>query len=90
MCDVRHNHRKSISPAHGVYKKLAVATTDLCSRISPSPLFFKKIGVAVPLRPTIPAAGVAGLFDFDLGQFWEAGLQSLPDPVCEVFTGGII
>ena len=52
--------------------------------------FSKKIGVAVPLRPSIATAGVAGLLDFHFVQFWEAGLQSLPDPVCEVFTGGIL
>jgi hypothetical protein len=73
-----------------VYKKLAGATTDLRSRISPSQLFFKKIGAAVPLGPTIPAAGVAGLFDFHLGQFGKAGLQPLPDPVSEIFARGIL
>ena len=52
--------------------------------------FSKKIGVAVPLRPTIPTAGVAGLFDFHFGQFGKAGLQSLPDPVSEIFARGIL
>jgi len=52
--------------------------------------FSKKIGVAVPLRPSIPTSGVAGLFDFDFGQFGKAGLQSLPDPVSEIFARGIL
>ena len=89
LCDVRHNHRKIESAADGVHKKLAGATTDLLSRISPNEFFSKKIGVLVRLGPTIATAGVAGLLDFHFVQFWEAGLQSLPDPVCEVFTGGI-
>ena len=87
---MRHNHRKIISPAHGVYKKLAAATTDLRSRISPRQLFFKKIGAAVLLRPSIPTSGVAGLFDFHFGQFGKAGLQPLPDPVSEIFARGIL
>ena len=87
---MRHNHRKIVSAAGGVHKKLAGATTDLLSRISPSEFFFKKNGVLVRSGPTIATTGVAGLFDFYFGQFWEAGLQSLPDPVCEVFTGGIL
>ena len=87
---MRHNHLKIEAPADGVYKKLAGATTDLRSRISPRQLFFKKIGAAVPLGPTIPAAGVAGLFDFHLGQFGKAGLQPLPDPVSEIFARGIL
>ena len=81
LCNIRHNRRKIESPADDVHKKLAGATTNLCSRISPSK-FFLKIGVAVPLRPTITTAGVAGLSDFHFGQFGKAGLQSLPDPVC--------
>ena len=52
--------------------------------------FSKKIGAAVPLRPSIPTSGVAGLFDFDFGQFGKAGLQSLPDPVSEIFARGIL
>ena len=52
--------------------------------------FSKKIGAAVPLGPTIPAAGVAGLFDFYFGQFGKAGLQPLPDPVSEIFARGIL
>ena len=52
--------------------------------------FSKKIGVAVPLRPSIAAAGVAGLFDFHFGQFGKAGLQSLPDPVSEIFARRIL
>ncbi len=52
--------------------------------------FSKKIGAAVPLGPTIPAAGVAGLFDFHFGQFGKAGLQPLPDPVSEIFARGIL
>ena len=87
---MRHNHRKIVSAADGVHKKLAGATTDLLSRISPSEFFFKKNGVLVRSGPTITTTGVAGLFDFYFGQFWEAGLQSLPDPVGEVFTGGIL
>ena len=52
--------------------------------------FSKKIGVAVPLRPSIATAGVAGLFDFHFGQFGKAGLQSLPDPVSEIFARRIL
>ena len=90
LCDICHKRCKLQSSADGVHKKFAGATTDRRSRISLSALFFKKIGVSAPLWPSIATAGVAGLFDFHFGQFWEAGLQSLPDPVCEVFTGGIL
>ena len=52
--------------------------------------FSKKIGVAVPLRPSIATAGVAGLLDFHFSQFGKAGLQSLPDPVSEIFARRIL
>ena len=52
--------------------------------------FSKKIGVAVPLRPSIATAGVAGLLDFHFGQFGKAGLQPLPDPVSEIFARRIL
>ena len=52
--------------------------------------FSKKIGAAVTLGPTIPAAGVAGLFDLHFGQFGKGGLQSLPDPVSEIFARRVL
>ena len=43
LCDIRHNRRKVESPAGGVHKKLAGATTDLLPRISLGELFLRKI-----------------------------------------------
>ena len=63
---------------------------QIFSLVYPLAPFFLKKRVLVLLGPTIATAGVAGLFDFHFGQFREVGLQSLPDPVCEVFTGGIL
>ena len=52
--------------------------------------FFKKKRLRGFLGSAIATAGVAGLFDFHFGQFGEAGLQSLPDPVCQIFAGRVL
>ena len=90
LCDICHNRRKVEWSGDGVHKKLAGATTDLLSRISPSELFFKKKCSRCRLGPAVATASVAGLFDFHLGQFGKAGLQSLPDPVSEIFARGVL